>query len=358
VNFTFDTIAPVRELVIVITDLYRPRELRGATPEAAASAKVPGIERVARFGTRELLRRGWRGWLPGRVGRAELAGVAPACIAAAGLDASCPWPDDAHEVSARWIATAVHLQAGLTRVHLDHRGLLRLTAGEQAALAADFARTFGASNFTLSPLPGGEFLLDTPGLPAVATQEPARCAGSELDELMPTGPAAAPLRRLLAEIEMWLHAHTVNESRRSRDEPPVTALWPWGALGQIVRPERRTRPEAPLAFGEDAWLEGLWRLQGSAARAPPECFQQVLAAGARDSVLLVEVGGQLRSERERAADALTRLDERFVFPALQAVHRGALAGLTLIINDALVQVHRASLRKFWRRARSGITGFA
>jgi len=35
-----------------------------------------------------------------------------------------------------------------------------------------------------------------------------------------------------------------------------------------------------------------------------------------------------------------------------------VAGLTLILNDALVRVHRASLRRFWRRAVSGLTGFA
>jgi len=349
----------VRELVIVIPDLYLPRELHGATRAAAAFANVPGIERVARFGTREVLRGGWRAWLPGRVGRAELADVAPACIAAAALDGSLtPSDPGTPEVSTRWISTAVHLQAGLTRVHLDHRGLLRLAAPEQATLAADFARTFGSTNCTLSPLPCGEFLLETPGLPAVATQEPARCAGSELDELMPTGSAAAPLRRLLAEIEMWLHTQSLNEARRMRAEPPLTALWPWGALGRIVRPERRTQAEMPLAFGEDAWLEGLWQLQGSTGRAPPECLQEVLAAGARASVLLVGVGGQLRSERETAADAVARLDERFVFPALQAVHGGVLARLTLILNDALVQVHRASLRRFWRRAVNGLTGFA
>ena len=84
----------------------------------------------------------------------------------------------------------------------------------------------------------------------------------------------------------------------------------------------------------------------------------MLAAGAYEAVLVLGVGGQLRSERETAAGALARLDEHFVLPALQAVHGGVLAGLTLILNDALVQVHRASLRRFWRRRVSGLMGFA
>ena len=40
------------------------------------------------------------------------------------------------------------------------------------------------------------------------------------------------------------------------------------------------------------------------------------------------------------------------------VRDGVLARLSLILNDALVQLQRASLRRFWRRAGSGLTGFA
>jgi hypothetical protein len=361
VNFTFDTIAPVHELVIVIGDLYLPHELRGASSEPAAVANVPGIERVARFGTPAKLPGGWREWLLRSAGRADLEGVAPWCIAAAALEASPPaLAPDTHEAHpcTRWIAMAVHLQAGLSRVHLDHRGLLRVVPGEQATLASDFARTFGSSGYTLAPLPSGEFLLETPGLPPVATHEPARCVGGELDELLPTAATAASLRRLLAEIEMWLHAQPLNEARSRRGEPTVTGLWPWGAIGRIVRPERRVQSEVPLAFGEDAWLAGLCRVQGSDCRAPPEDLEEVLAAGARASVLLAGVGGGLHRDEDTVADALSRLDERFISPALQALRRGALAGLSVILNDIRMQVGRGSLRRFWRRGRSGLAGFA
>jgi len=361
VNFTFDTIAPVHELVIVVPDLYLPRELRGASSESAAFANVKGWECVARFGARARLADGWREWLLRSAGRADLAGVAPVCIAAASLDASsAPSATDTHEAQpgARWIATAVHLQAGLRRVHLGHRGLLRLAPQEQADLAGDFARTFGSSNPALAPLPAGEFLLNTPGVTPVATHEPARCVGGELDELMPAGVTAAPLRRLLAEIEMWLHAQPLNEARSRRGQPPVTGLWPWGAIGRIVRPERRARSEVPLAFGEDAWLAGLCRIQGSECRALPEHLEEVLAAGAGESVLLTGVGGQLRRDEDTVAEALSRLDERFISPALQALRRGALDGLSVVLNDTRVQVRRESLYRFWRRGRSGLAGFA
>ena len=290
-NFTFDTIAPVHELVIVIPDLYLPRELRGASWDGSTFEGLPGFESIASFGARTRLTAGWRSWLLAHINRVDLDGVAPACIAAGALDPAliAPLADPLTPSVTRWIATPVHLHAGLTRVHFDQRGLLRLTAAEQAILAADFARTFGSTDQTLTPLPSGEFLLSTPGLPPLATEEPGRAACGELEQLMPSDTAAAPLRRLLAEIEMWLHALPLNEARRSRGEVPITALWPWGAAGRIVRPEPRALSGLPAGFGRDAWLEGLWRVNGAACRTPPQHLDRVLVTGTRGAVLLVEV---------------------------------------------------------------------
>jgi hypothetical protein len=303
---------------------------------------------------------GWRAWLLGHIGRADLESIAPACIAAAGLDPAAASPAHALPSSVtRWIATALHLHAGLTRVHLDQRGLLRLSSAEQAVLAADFARTFGSSGHTLVPLASGEFLLSTPGLPPLATEEPARAVCGELDQLMPTGTAATPLRRLLTEVEMWLHALPLNEARPLRGEPSITALWPWGAAGRIVRPESRAPSELPAAFGRDAWLEGLWKLSGGAVcRTSPEHLEEVLASGATAGVLVVEVGGQMRGDTATVAGALRRVDERFVSPALRALQQRALEGVTVIVNDTRAYIERRSLRKLWRRRRRGLEGFA
>jgi hypothetical protein len=360
VNFTFDTITPVRELVIVIPDLYQPRELCGTSRDDTTFKEIPGLETVARFGARTKLAAGWRSWLLGDIDRLDLEGLAPACIAAAALDPAlaASLANSLTPSVTSWIARAVHLHAGLTRVHFDQRGLMRLTPAEQAVLSADFARTFGSSHQTLAALPSGEFLLGTPGLPPLATEEPGRAACGELDQMMPSGAAAAPLRRLLAEIEMWLHALPLNEVRRSRGEVPITALWPWGAAGRIVRPEPRAPSGLPAAFGRDAWLEGLWWLNGAACRAPPEHLGEVLAAGTRAAVLVVEVGGEWRADESSVGSALRRLDERFVSPALQALRGGAVDGVSVMLNDARARIERGSLRKFWRRTLRGLEGFA
>jgi hypothetical protein len=342
VNFINATIAPVRELVIVIADLYLPPG-EGADPARAdvAAGTAPGMEYTARFGTREILADGWRAWLARRVGRADLAGVAPARIAAA----SCPYND-----ATAWIATPVQLIAGLTRVHLSPHGILRLPPPELAALADAFKCVFAGSGLVLHPLPCGEFLLFTAGMSPLATLEPARAAGADLAQSLPQGPQAGGLRRLGAEIEMWLHGEPVNTARARRDEPPVTSLWLWGSAGAGDSPPRVADKGVTVsvpgarAFGSDAWLDGLWRIQGSACETLPAQLDANSAEG-NLAVWVVE-----------ARQGLAELDARFVAPALKALKGGAADRVTLIANDIATTLGPLSGRRFWRRARSGVGG--
>jgi hypothetical protein len=346
----------VRDIVMVIADLYLPAAADGAQQAAAAFTDIPGLQSVARFGERRALHSGWRAWLAGRLGRTDLTDVAPACVAGALLEGA---PESPAAAATRWIASPVQLSAGLTRVHLDHRGLLSLSPEQLAVLAADFARTFGASGFSLAPLPSGDFLLSTPGILPLRTPEPARCAGGLVSEVVPASAAAAPLRRLLAEIEMWLHGHAVNEARAQRGEPPVTTLWVWGAEGRVAPLRRLPREGLPQAFGRDAWLAGLWHLLGGACSGFPAHLAEVLRPGNGRAVLVAQTGGQLReNDHATHAQALARLDEHFVCEALRALRHGQLAGLTVILNDTRVSVGRASRLKLWRRRTHGLKGFA
>jgi len=347
----------VRELVIVIPDLYLQPEA-GALPAAAlGSGRFRGLESAGRFGERSLLGEGWRPWLAQLLGRLDLRQVAAAQVAAAALGE----PPAPAATATRWIATPLHLTAGLARVHLDHRGLLALSTAELAALASEFSRTFGSSGVSLTPLPSGEFLLTTPGMAPLRTVEPARCIGADLAQALPQGGAAAPLRRLVTEIEMWLHAQPLNEARQQRREPPVTTLWPWGADGRPLpaAPAAAPRP-LPLACGRDAWLTGLWHLGGGACRSLPEHLEELLGEGQGErAVLVAAVAAELqRSVQASPADALARLDERLIAPALAALRRGRLVRATLVLNDVRMTLGRTSRFKLWRRARAGLASFA
>ena len=357
----------MREIVIVIPDLYldpSPEDSRAspgdAPPGAGVLGTLPGFERAARFGTRRSIAPGggWRPWLSRWLSRPDLASHAPATIAAAALSppnfvATAEAP---RAPSTVWMATPVHWIAGLTSLHLDRRGLLSLPSEDLAAFAADFNQTFGDTDLHLQPLSNGEFLLHGPAAWSAVTTEPARAVVTDLESSLPKGDAGSALKRLGAELEMWLHSHPRNEVRRRRGDRPVSALWFWGG-GQSGPVKASASLPTDLAFGCDPYVAGLWRLQGSSSRPLPDRFVELLGdPKAERAILVVEVTPLLQSNSHWTVfEALVDVDRLYLSPALAALQARALESAVVVANDMEVRLRRGDRLKIWRRVRSGIS---
>lgn len=363
-----------REIVIVVSDLYLPAPDAGGSSWEASNVP-PGLEHLARFGRKEHIEQGWRVWLARWLGRADLASVPPASIAAAGLEPAS---------GTVWFATPVHLIASLTSLHLDRRSVLHLSTGDLATLAEDFHHTFAVSRLRLTPTDSGVFLMSGPDAISAVTTEPARALVRELEASLPSGPKASALKRLGAELEMWLHHHPVNEARSRRGELPVSTLWLWGG-GDVLgtpRPQDVARggsaagisqstslsvagcsevtghhPSPDLAFGSEPFLIGLWQLHGAKRHPLPDSLSNLSGyTQAQRIAVVTEVTPLLHANPHWTAfNALADLDRRFVVPALSELHGGTLSSVVLIANDTVLRVQRHDRLKFWRRAcRGGI----
>jgi hypothetical protein len=290
------------------------------------------------------------------------------------------------------MATPVNLVAGLTSVHLDRRGILQLSAADSTAIATEFRRIFHDSGFVLEPLDSGHFLLFGPPMPVAKTLEPARAMGNSIADAQPAGASDPALRRLGAEIEMWLHEHPINDARRRRGEAPVTGLWLWGGgpspvarerVAHHVRdpePEANTpqRSDAPqrsdtaqrsgaapsdIAFGHDPYLEGLWASIGKKVFPLPEQLTDVFGyPHAQRAALVIEIGPLLHSNpRWTFFDAVAHIDRAFIAPAVEALGVAPLRSfsgerLVILANDYQLTLRARDRFKLWRRARPGLSG--
>jgi hypothetical protein len=377
----------MREIVIVISDLYFPaRETGLATePERAsaegASGTLPGFEHAARFGQKRVIEGGWRPWLARWLGRNDLADVAPAVIAAAALSTITGTPAGAENDSpaypgataaklpsdsSAWIATPAHLIAGLTSLHLDRRSILRLPIADLESLAKDFNHVFVDADLSLTPLSSGDFLLQGPGTLTGSTTEPARALVADLEAALPKGSNARSLKRLGAELEMWLHASPLNETRQRAGQLPVSTLWLWGGgprstasahRAPLLDPPSNTR--ADVAFGTDPYLAGLWHLRGgSQIRAlPDQLNSQPGQPDAQRTLLVTEVTPLLQKNPHCSVlEALADLDRRFLTPALAALRQGDIESVVILANDIEVRLRRHDRLKLWRRRQSALMG--
>ena len=343
----------MREIVIVISDLYLPPDLEPLEADGALAAappgSLPGIEHLTRFGVSAPLEQGWRGWIARWLGLAAYADQPAASIAAAAQSGAAP--------ERCWLATPLRLIEGLTRVHVDWRCRLRLEPEERHWLAADFNAMYRGSGFALGALESGEFLLGAPPLEPARTTEPARLLQTLGADSLPGGAGAAALRRLGAEIEMWLHDHALNQDRRRRGEQPVSTLWIWGGGEPPAVPGAAPASPASTVFGTDAYVRGLCALAGLGLQPAPD--GPLAGAGASRTLWVLALAEALQHPAPASlTGALADLDRRAVAPALAALRSGEADRLVLLANDRCWRLRPADRWRWWRGRRAVLEALA
>ncbi|HTY94458.1 MAG TPA: hypothetical protein VMC02_11255 [Steroidobacteraceae bacterium] len=350
------------EVAIILSDLYLAANGRGGVDDRKAAVPgdaLPALARIARYAGVSPLPGGWRAWLAGWLGRGDVAAACnatPAVIAAAALPAGTAAARDAGSL---WLATPLHLIAGLSGVYLDYRGLLKLDAAALDDLCRDFGAAFAARGFSLHGLPGGGLLACGPRFAQLPqTSDPARLLGGGIAGSTVQGPGAAQLLRLGAELEMWLHAHPLNAARERRREAPLTTLWMWGG-GEPLDP-RRLSPPTPAAhrdatfmtvFGEDPVVAGLCALSGARLRPSAGSAHDLLSSGAARTAAVIPLFHTDKPQPATLLDLLRHLDERVLAPVVTALKDGVIRQLTLVANDRCSVLTARDGLRFWRRSR-------
>jgi hypothetical protein len=320
----------LHELVLIFADLF-------IAPGASNSQSVPALPALS-----TLLARGqarftgdWRGWVlceygGVRAGRLPVAAAARLVTTPELQSASRHW----------WLATPVHLDAGLTEVRMADE-LPALDLAERDALVSDFNRLFAAQGLQLDAAGGAaDFLISSPWNDA-ATIDPFRLSGQNIEAALPTGPDAAQLRRLMTEVQMWLHDHVVNQRRAWRGQPTVNALWIWGGGGELP-----VRPAAllPTLATDEPFLVGLWKLWKGPLANPADSFAAMRVERFASTQTVLACVAAARSP----AQALETIERDWMRPALSALRRGVLRRVRLHVNDRLFAISRLDSYRFWR----------
>jgi hypothetical protein len=327
----------------VIPDLYATRQ---SADSQSGLPRLPVLEAWLAGAQVEQLPGGWRAWLlakhaPG-LAQGALAPVAALALPmAAGSAAGALGAPAAHP----WLATPVHFVAGLDTVRLHPAGLLALDAGEQLALAADFERVFAGSGWCLHAGSRRELLLEGPASEGVQSGDPARWLGADPAAGLPSGPGAGPLRRLGAEVEMWLYEHAVNRARVARGLLPVSALWLWGGGAPLPVPAAALRG-MPRLHGADLLLDGLARSAGQARPTSPEGIA-ALPEGTGGEDQFVLLGGGTSPDLA----ALQALERDWLAPGWAQWRAGRWDGLTLVCGVRAFHARAGGLGGLWRSLR-------
>jgi hypothetical protein len=136
------------------------------------------------------------------------------------------------------------------------------------------------------------------------------------------------------------------------DQDTVPASTVRGAAALMAH----ARATPGVAFGDDPYLHGLWRSAGGSARATPHAFEEVLGYSGRRAVFVVELSQAFDEHRDwTLRDALSDLDQRWIVRALEAMHRGDIARVTVVANDHKLSLGPRDRLKLWRMPRPALS---
>ena len=225
-----------------------------------------------------------------------------------------------------YMATPVHLLAGMTSVSLPDDGILELEPAEADALAADFNRVFGGEGVSLERGRDALLLCRFEAPLRATTSAPEAAAGHDIWTYLPRGEDAPRLKRLTSETEMWLFDHAVNRRRRESQRRVITGLWLWG--------EGAADAEAPSV---DGWTGGDDPLFGSFGRV-----ERYPGASTSGVVAVPDWPG---------TPVWRDVEERWLAPALADLWAGRLRSIAISAERRCMRLSGRALRRFWRRAR-------
>jgi len=244
--------------------------------------------------------------------------------------------------------------AGLDTVRVHPAGLLQLSIEEQRVLERDFTPVFAGSGWSLHATGRREMLLaGGAGLEAgeVRSHDPALWLGADPRAGLPAGRGAQALRRLGAEMEMWLHEHPVNLARHARGSLSANALWVWGGGVPAIAIQRGAVPNATgaaVAWANDLFVDGLARLEGYTLEPLPERWPQATPMHGPWPAELLTV---CELDAKGGEGALHVLERDWIAPALEHWRAGQGRSATLVAGACAVTLAHRPFRSLWRSLR-------
>lgn len=211
-----------------------------------------------------------------------------------------------------------------------------LPPAEAQALLAGLVEHIDLDGGVVHPADGGLHLLVDPASAGrdwaeLSTAPPSQVRGRSIRKLLPVGGEAGDrMQSLIAQSEVYLRGHEINQAREEMGEPLVTHLWPWGQGQVLTLPDWKQRNgKSAAVLSADPAVRGLAK---SAGLAWMDAGRGIAEAGAEKSVPQDLTGELIRLGCD-AVDALAAVDVVIVDAAA-----AGLAGLDGHVADKIAAI--------------------
>jgi hypothetical protein len=321
-------------LIAMPAPVHEPAEPGAHGGATDALPELPVLSALLQGATRLPVAADWRGGVLAALDLPAPGAIAPAAVAA------CAIPDLPQDACA-CMATPVHVVAGISRMFLGHAASFVLTASERETLRQAFNAEFGAPAMHLHAV-GSGWLLQAEFAAAAADGSPESLLGMALAREPAVAGTQRALRRLGAEVEMWLAGLPLNRDRERRGAPPINCIWFWGGARTGPLPRSHLPGGLFSNIASDAWLAGL----------AAHCGMPLQHAQGWDDVRGT-AGAVVVLQPPVLGDALQQLpawEEAWLAPARRDLQARRLPALRLQVGASAWQLPAPRLTRWLRRA--------
>jgi hypothetical protein len=249
-----------------------------------------------------------------------------------------------------WLrADPVHLALERDRLILADAQKLDIAPEEAHSLVAEIMEVFTADGWLLKAPCPERWYLKPAHAPDMTTTSLSKVVGRDVHEYLPNGPDGKTWHTTLNEIQILLHATSVNSEREQQGKPPINSLWFWGG-GRLprIKPVSWTR-----VWSNEPVSLSLAKLSGTPcgkATASFEDWRQQAGEPGEYLVVLDEAyGATLYKDAAQWHDILKRWEQNWMAPLLQALKSGVIASVSLIADrGARFSLTSQQARRWWR----------
>jgi hypothetical protein len=296
--------------------------------------ELPVLSTMLHGATRLPVAADWRSGVLAALVTPQSVSTVPAVVAAQAL-AALP------SAASVCLAMPVHAVAGISRMFLAPANSFVLDAAERETLRLAFNAEFGAPDLQLHAV-GAGWLLQAPFAAAANDESPELLLGAALAREPARTAESRALRRLGAEVEMWLAGLPLNREREQRGAQPINCFWCWG--GAVAGALQVPGPVPGGLFSNveaDAWLAGL---ASYCARPLQRALSWEEVRGTTDALVILQpplLGDVVRQ--------LPLWEEAWLEPARRDLAARRLPALRLQIGNSAWQLPAPRLTRWFRR---------
>ncbi|MEO6081106.1 MAG: hypothetical protein ABIQ86_15240 [Steroidobacteraceae bacterium] len=214
------------------------------------SPELPVLSEMLQGATRLSATADWRSGVLAALAIPGAASISPAMVSACAIPLLPPG-------AGTCLAMPVHAVAGISRMFLATAGSFMVDAAEREDFRQAFNAEFGAPDVNLHAA-GTGWLLQAPFAVAASDASPELLIGVALAREPARTDAGRSLRRLGAEVEMWLAGLPLNREREKLGAAPINCFWFWGGAVATGLAAPGQLPGGVFSnIDPDAWVAGL-----------------------------------------------------------------------------------------------------